>query len=542
MRYGIFGGTFDPFHAGHLSMVAGVLASGLIDRLWVIPSGFHPQKDVHLLTLAPYRYYMTKAALKNIPNCEVLPLEMVRPQMSYTVDTLRIIREEELAGPDDELFVIYGTDILFEIETWYHPEVILKEAGVLLAARPGVLHQKTLHKVRDLEEKYDIQISFFPIEGVDVSSHEIRKAGNFSKYLPAVRQFIKKNDLYPVDNHLQYLKAETHKRIFEYGTSLFLDLSEKRLLHSLNVALLSIRYAVKYGADPDAAAIAGLLHDCAKELPISTQLRLAKQTHDGEIPENALLHAPAGVIYASEHYGITDEAILSAIHYHTTGCENMSVLGKIIYLADKLEPARIYEDLTDLRDLAETDLNAAAIACLQAVKNSIIRKETAFHPDSSKALASLISHRKREMESTLTEPHKEETMDTLSISQEIVTILNNKKAVDVELIPVAEKTILADYFIVASGTSSTHIKALSDEVEFVLKNEMKMYPDHIEGLSTGRWVLLDYKDIIVHIFHPEDRAHYSLEKLWLTKRPEDETAETEMSATGYSETETAEET
>lgn len=116
-------------------------------------------------------------------------------------------------------------------------------------------------------------------------------------------------------------------------------------------------------------------------------------------------------------------------------------------------------------------------------------------------------------------------MDTLAISNEIVTILTNKKAVDVELIPVAEKTILADYFIVATGTSTTHIKALSNEVEFVLKNDFKIMPDHIEGLSTGRWVLLDYKDIIVHIFHPEDRAHYSLEKLWLTKRPESETAE-----------------
>ena len=111
-------------------------------------------------------------------------------------------------------------------------------------------------------------------------------------------------------------------------------------------------------------------------------------------------------------------------------------------------------------------------------------------------------------------------MDTLTIAQEIVKILDDKKAVDVELIAVGEKTSLADYFVVASGTSTTHIKALSDEVEYVLKNDHKIYVDHIEGLSTGRWVLLDFKDIIVHIFHPEDRAHYSLEKLWLTKRPE----------------------
>ncbi len=111
-------------------------------------------------------------------------------------------------------------------------------------------------------------------------------------------------------------------------------------------------------------------------------------------------------------------------------------------------------------------------------------------------------------------------MNAKEIADKIVQILIDKKAVDVEEIYVAEKTILADYFIIASGTSTTHIKALSDEVEFVLKRDEKLFPDHIEGLSTGRWVLIDYKDVVVHIFHPEEREEYSLDKLWLTKRPE----------------------
>lgn len=111
-------------------------------------------------------------------------------------------------------------------------------------------------------------------------------------------------------------------------------------------------------------------------------------------------------------------------------------------------------------------------------------------------------------------------MDTLTLSNEIIEILQNKKAEDVELIPIAEKTALADYFIIATGTSTTHIKALSDEVEILMKQNRNLMPDHIEGQSTGRWILIDYKDIVVHIFHPEERAHYSLDKLWLTKRPE----------------------
>ncbi len=111
-------------------------------------------------------------------------------------------------------------------------------------------------------------------------------------------------------------------------------------------------------------------------------------------------------------------------------------------------------------------------------------------------------------------------MDSKEMAEKIVSILDEKKAVDIEMIPVAEKTVLADYFVIATGTSSTHIKSLSDEVEFVMKNEHKIVSDHVEGMSTGRWVLLDYKDVVVHIFHPEDRAHYSLDKLWMTKTPD----------------------
>lgn len=394
MRYGIFGGTFDPIHAGHMSIITGVLKSGLVDHIWVIPSGYPPQKDAHLMTLAPYRYYLTKTALKNIPHCEVLPIEIVHPQVSYTVDTIRMIREDALAGPDDTISLICGTDILFHFETWYHPEDILKEANLLFAARPGVLPQETLRKARDLEEKYHVSIAFFPIDGVDTSSSDIRQTHDFSNLLPSVQRFIRKHNLYSAVNPLQYLKKETHRLLFEYAALLFLDLSEERMLHSMNVALLSIQYAVRFGADPDAAAITGLLHDCAKELPIPVQLEYAKKTNDEEIPANALLHAPAGVIYASEHYGIKDKEILSAIHYHTTGHEGMTVLEKIIYLADKLEPARDYHDLTYIRSLAEHDLDAAAIACLQAVKENMIRKDSAFHPNAEKALDSMNRHKK----------------------------------------------------------------------------------------------------------------------------------------------------
>lgn len=111
-------------------------------------------------------------------------------------------------------------------------------------------------------------------------------------------------------------------------------------------------------------------------------------------------------------------------------------------------------------------------------------------------------------------------MEIKELAEKIVSILDNKKAVDIELIPVAEKTVLADYFVVCSGTSSTHIKALADEVEYMLKRDYDITPDHIEGRESGHWILLDYKDVVVHVFHPEDRENYNLEKLWEMKKTE----------------------
>ena len=108
-------------------------------------------------------------------------------------------------------------------------------------------------------------------------------------------------------------------------------------------------------------------------------------------------------------------------------------------------------------------------------------------------------------------------MDSKALADKIAVILDNKKGIDIEVIDVMDKTVLADYFVIVSGNSTTQIKALSDEVEYVLKNDYQIYADHVEGHNSNRWVLIDYKDVVVHVFHPEDRANYDIEKLWNTK-------------------------
>ena len=112
-------------------------------------------------------------------------------------------------------------------------------------------------------------------------------------------------------------------------------------------------------------------------------------------------------------------------------------------------------------------------------------------------------------------------MTSQQMVDKIVLALESKKGIDIEVLDVAEKTTLADYFVIASGNSTTQIKALADEVEYVLKNEYGLYPDHIEGRSGDRWLLLDYKDVVVHVFSQDDRRFYDLERIWRDGRSVD---------------------
>mgnify|MGYP002521614431 CR=1 FL=1 len=101
----------------------------------------------------------------------------------------------------------------------------------------------------------------------------------------------------------------------------------------------------------------------------------------------------------------------------------------------------------------------------------------------------------------------------MSLLEQIIKVLEDKKAIDIKKVDIKDKTTIADYFVIASGTSSTHIKALADNVEENLK-EQGIKPVKIEGYNSGTWILMDYSDVIVHIFTEEEREHYNLEDLW----------------------------
>ena len=103
-------------------------------------------------------------------------------------------------------------------------------------------------------------------------------------------------------------------------------------------------------------------------------------------------------------------------------------------------------------------------------------------------------------------------MTSLEKAKNIAKILDKKKAIDIIGIETKDLTVMSDYFIIASGTSNTHVRALADEVDDEMK-KLGVEVDHIEGRATG-WILLDYNDVLVHVFQPESRQYYNIERLW----------------------------
>ena len=166
-------------------------------------------------------------------------------------------------------------------------------------------------------------------------------------------------------------------------------LSPKRFHHSEGVAAMGKHLAEKYGADPEKAYVAGWVHDCAKELTLSEMQDIVKgaglSCDDYLLSSRALLHGPAGSVLAETKYGIHDAAIKGAIYYHTTGRKDMTLLEKIIFLADYIEPSRDFPGVERLRALAYEDLDAAVLLGCEMSIQEMAERGLPVHPNTVKA-------------------------------------------------------------------------------------------------------------------------------------------------------------
>jgi nicotinate-nucleotide adenylyltransferase len=211
VRLGLFGGTFNPIHFGHLRAAEEVADSLHLHRLLFIPAARPPHKNAGSITAFDVRMAMISLAVSGHPLFEVSDIENQRAEKSYSVETIRLFRRQ--VGPDTEIYFIVGLDAMLEIETWREYREIFTLCHLVVLDRPGYdpadlaefLHQKVKCRYQDEEKVYvhpgGKRIYFRPITRLDVSSSLIRRlAGrglSLRFLLPeGVRRYILENKLY----------------------------------------------------------------------------------------------------------------------------------------------------------------------------------------------------------------------------------------------------------------------------------------------------------------------------------------------------------
>ena len=172
-KIGILGGTFDPIHNGHLALGKQAYEQFGLDEIWFMPSGHPPHKKGRLVTEGKEREDMVKLAIGSVPYFVYSDFELKREGNTYTAQTLSLLKD---AYPQHEFYFIIGADSLYEIEQWYHPEMVMKQAVLLAAARPYEKDHPDFEKqVKHLVEKFGARIGVIRFEEMDIASKQIRK-------------------------------------------------------------------------------------------------------------------------------------------------------------------------------------------------------------------------------------------------------------------------------------------------------------------------------------------------------------------------------
>ena len=382
MKIGVYGGTFNPIHTGHMAAAKFAMEYLKLDLLYLIPTGLPPHKAIS--EDAPeHRLNMARLAAGAIGgNVRALDIELRRTGKSYTLDTIRELRAEH---PEDELYFFMGTDMFLTFHKWYKPEEIAALCTICAFGRSEADTEELFAVQREyLQKTLGANVITLALpQIVEISSTQLREKlqnGGGKEYLhPAVYGYILREGLYGTKKDLKRLELP------ELRCVALSMLSPKRVPHVLGTEETAAKLAVRWGVDEDTARRAALLHDCTKLFFREQHLALCRQYNREvdavELQEEQLLHAKTGAIIAQQVFGAGDD-IYQAILYHTTGKADMTTLEKIIYLADYIEPTRSFCDLTALRALAMEDLDAAMLTAFTMAVDNLERKGGVVHPNS----------------------------------------------------------------------------------------------------------------------------------------------------------------
>lgn len=384
----IFGGTFNPFHKGHMQMLNAVAELDYVEKILIMPSKIPPHKDADFLADEKHRITMCQIAAENIPKAEVTDVELKREGKSYTIDTLL---ELSKIYPNYKLAITVGGDMITSFNTWKRYKDVLKIADIIAFKRADIDNDEFYRSVSSLINDGG-RITVMKEEIINISSTELRHSicdkPLLEKYLSKdIIDYILENDVY--NTGFSYFKSVIREKLDDY-----------RFHHSLCVADEAKRLAELYGADENKAYLAGLLHDITKNYSDEEHLKILGEFDIilSAIEKNAakLWHAISGEAYLRGKYGIKDPDILNSVRYHTTARVDMSLLEKIIYVADFTSRDRDYPDVNKMRELSNVSLEVAMEYALKYTITDLESKNQRVHTDTLNAYNQLINNKKED--------------------------------------------------------------------------------------------------------------------------------------------------
>ena len=370
VRLGLMGGTFDPIHIGHLRVAEEMRLSLSLDAVLFIPTGNPVFKKDQQVTDASVRLEMCRRAVLGNPHFDVSSIEVDREGDTFTVDTLRELRNH--FPPNVRFFFIVGSDSAITVGKWRGCIEIAKLASLAVAeGRPGSAGEEVLRKAIMAAAPFDLHVVH--VSPLKVASRELRAElaeGGRCRYLipECVRTYIFENGLYgtggvrklwdavPADGAQEQVDVFSKAFFKARKKELEQRVGPKRFAHSLGVSDACVQLAETYGVDVGKARLAGLLHDWDKGMDDEqARERVCELGMQDEMDPWVVEHMPrvlhgytAARALGRDYPQIPDD-VLQAIDRHTTAAEDMSALDMVLYIADAIEPSRQFGRIDELR-------------------------------------------------------------------------------------------------------------------------------------------------------------------------------------------------
>lgn len=348
MKIGIFGGSFNPIHKGHVEIAKEAIKVLDLDTLYFVPAYASPFKTK--IKYAKPEHRVAMISLVKPEKSSICLFEIKRKGISYTIDTVSYFRQK---FPTAELFLILGSDNLSKLNKWKQIERIATETQIVIFKRSDKIDKTNV-------KKYNCKL--LNNELYKFSSSEFQQ-GIFEVAPLPVREYIGKNFLYVLDILKNSVEAKRNK-------------------HCLATASLAAQYAKVLKYDPQIAWIAGLLHDITKNIDNTKQRAfLTKHGIDEKMFLDYQLHQTTGSIWLEKEYLVQNPEIVKAVSCHTSLAKDLSVLDKIVFMADKLCEGRKFEGIQKIRELAFQDFETAFKIVVQKTWDFNCEKNVQITPE-----------------------------------------------------------------------------------------------------------------------------------------------------------------